>query len=735
MERMSTLPTIKCSSCAVDIDILHLADHVCAAAPPAATPAPEPMSPTSTISMGSPPSILSPKMNRAATFGGPTFSNRSERPAQSGRMPPPPRIDSNAANKPFRPLEPSPMSNQVDYKSRSPGLAPPKSPFKMNRSVTTPVGRPMAPPSPDYSSNLDCAFPRFPSKNGTPKSAKPQPRERLEPFQQNYAQPSPLFAPLSPRFDGGENIAKRMNSIAPGPFDGTADRRPSTSSAARPFAEEGPALGHRRMGTNGSIASNKSVSKQRTSTTSNASRSSAHSNRSIGLPARPKPGMGGANALPPLPSTSEQAEGIDAFLDRLQKESTKPSRASQENLARSISSRPNSRERKEPPPRPRRPSEKDLPPADMTDLDPPEFMSLSNNMFPSRGSSRSGSESDMPRGLAPTHSLRPPPLAASGLGDAPMNALHTPSDSGFSDDSYGSSGYRSMASSRSSPPESEAAHSRQTSKISRPDNIVEENVERSASPESYAEARPVRAPKSYMRPDGAEPYPRSLSPGYRQDTFPPGGYAKYPESPMDPAIQMGASTPRDTFEREPATPQDPAQVNVSPPRRMAEPEPQQQDVRRPKAASKGNCRGCSEPIVGKSVKDSSGRLTGRYHKHCFTCRTCADPFPTAEFYVFENSPYCEQHYHKLNGSLCNACNRGIEGQYLETDLRQKFHPRCFTCTTCRIVLRDGYFEVAGRRYCDRHAQSAAAPPRSNLGPGNYRPRNLQKRGTRLMMMA
>lgn len=32
MERMSTLPTIKCSSCAVDIDILHLADHVCAAA-------------------------------------------------------------------------------------------------------------------------------------------------------------------------------------------------------------------------------------------------------------------------------------------------------------------------------------------------------------------------------------------------------------------------------------------------------------------------------------------------------------------------------------------------------------------------------------------------------------------------------------------------------------------------------------------------------------------------------
>lgn len=627
------------------------------------------------------------------------------------------------------------MVNQDDYRSPSPGLAPPKSPFKMTRSVTSPVIRSMAPPSPDYTSNLDCAFPPFPPKNATPKGASPRPRERLEPYQQNYASPSPRFAPLSPRFDGGENISKRLNSIARGPFDAVPDRRPSAASATKPLAEEGQALGHRRMRTQDSISSSKSAPKQRTSVASNASRGSAYSNRSIRLPSNPKLGMGGSSAPPPLPSTSEQSEGIDAFLDRLQKESTKSSRKSQEDLVKPNPSRESSRERKEPPPRPRRPSEKDLPPADMTDLDRTEFMSLPNNMFPSRGSSRSGSESDMPRGLAPSHSLRPPPLVSSGLGDAPLNALHTPSDSGFSDDSYASSGYRSAASSRSSPPESEAAHSRKTSKISRPDNIMEATLERSASPESYAEARPVRAPRNYMRPDGTEPYPRSLSPGYRQDTFPPGGYAKYPESPMDPAIQMGAPTPRDVFGKTPVTPQDPAQVNVSPSSRMADPSPQQQDVHRPKTANKGNCRGCTEPIIGKSVKDSSGRLTGRYHKHCFVCRTCADPFPTAEFYVFENSPYCEQHYHKLNGSLCNSCNRGIEGQYLETDLRQKFHPRCFTCTTCRIVLRDGYFEVAGRRYCDRHAQSAAAPPRSNLGPGNYRPRNLQKRGTRLMMMA
>lgn len=199
---------------------------------------------------------------------------------------------------------------------------------------------------------------------------------------------------------------------------------------------------------------------------------------------------------------------------------------------------------------------------------------------------------------------------------------------------------------------------------------------------------------------------------------------------MDPAIQMGLS-----FDRQPrplAPRQDPVPTAGPTSRRQSlVPAPRRQESR---PVTKGKCRGCSEPIVGKSVKDSSGRLTGRYHKQCFVCRTCSDPFPTAEFYVFDNSPYCERHYHELNGSICAGCNRGIEGQYLETDARRKFHPRCFTCSTCRIVLRDDYYEVGGQKYCDRHAQSAANPSQNFLGPGGYRPR-MEKRRTRLMMMA
>lgn len=101
--------------------------------------------------------------------------------------------------------------------------------------------------------------------------------------------------------------------------------------------------------------------------------------------------------------------------------------------------------------------------------------------------------------------------------------------------------------------------------------------------------------------------------------------------------------------------------------------------RQPKKPSKGNCRGCGELIHGKSVSSADGRLTGRYHKQCFVCSTCKDPFQTADFYILEDQPYCARHYHLLNNSICTECDVGIEGQYLETELKQKFHPKCFTC--------------------------------------------------------
>ncbi|ETN38301.1 uncharacterized protein HMPREF1541_06332 [Cyphellophora europaea CBS 101466] len=148
-----------------------------------------------------------------------------------------------------------------------------------------------------------------------------------------------------------------------------------------------------------------------------------------------------------------------------------------------------------------------------------------------------------------------------------------------------------------------------------------------------------------------------------------------------------------------------------------------------RAGSKGTCRGCSQPILAmqKSVSSADGRLSGKYHKECFVCRTCKEPFATAEFYVHDDHPYCGHHYHKMCDSLCATCGKGIEGLYMETANvagrgKEKHHPACLKCATCRVQLTNDYFELSGKVYCERDAFRLASHPRvHSRGPARPSP--------------
>ncbi|KAK4122388.1 hypothetical protein N657DRAFT_502141 [Parathielavia appendiculata] len=204
-------------------------------------------------------------------------------------------------------------------------------------------------------------------------------------------------------------------------------------------------------------------------------------------------------------------------------------------------------------------------------------------------------------------------------------------------------------------------------------------------------------------------------------------------------------------------PQETPQPQIRPPTRSRSPSRPREPTANP---ARGNCKACGLAIKGKSISSADGRLTGRYHKPCFVCSTCREPFPSATFYVLDDKPYCELHYHRLNGSLCGSCGRGIEGQYLEDASAVKHHVGCFKCGECGMALRDGYFEVNGKAYCEKDAWKLAGggvggglrPPNmglpsgprsgamngggynpSRLGPGGPRPR-MEKRMTRLGMM-
>ncbi|KAI0885745.1 uncharacterized protein GGS22DRAFT_161859 [Annulohypoxylon maeteangense] len=237
----------------------------------------------------------------------------------------------------------------------------------------------------------------------------------------------------------------------------------------------------------------------------------------------------------------------------------------------------------------------------------------------------------------------------------------------------------------------------------------------------------LQASMDSMQPKGQPPSPtdrlqseKSVAPLRSNDRRAPP-----PEDlPLDPASLVGRDQKLGPPLRSPVSPvspehsdrKDPAVqtgLNQSPPTRPSH--------NRQPSRSRGNCKACKLPITGKSISSADGRLTGRYHKACFVCTTCQEPFSSSTFYVLNDQPYCEQHYHKLNGSLCGKCNRGIEGQYLEDESSKKYHPGCFRCGDCGTVLRDGYFDVDGKAYCERDAwkrmQFAAQVQRQGPPPG------------------
>ncbi|MCJ1419836.1 hypothetical protein MMC32_006192 [Xylographa parallela] len=360
------------------------------------------------------------------------------------------------------------------------------------------------------------------------------------------------------------------------------------------------------------------------------------------------------------------------------------------------------------------------------------------------------------------------------------NPYHTPTESVSSNGSTRSDIH--SGSSRSSPPLSEASHLSGSKFL---DDVTHvESVLQDAQPIVVPNTSEHELPRTERRPTKSFSRPTYARPVLQIP--PPGSVSTPPESPMDPAVQSSRFTPLSppdnqyppsrpviaershssqsqrsttTVKREakneilavhplqhlmttPSSPRvhavDLALVKLPPqPLEIQAPVPPllreqgaSPPVRRPGTANKGNCRGCGEVIQGKSVSSADGRLTGRYHKQCFVCQTCKEPFQTTDFYVIENNPYCGRHYHELNGSLCKTCDRGIEGQYLETEVKQKFHPHCFTCQECHKILRNDYFELNGKIFCEQHALNASQVT-SLLGPGRRHP---ERRTTRLMMM-
>lgn len=743
------LPSIKCSNCNVEIPISLMGDHVCSQPPP----------------------LPSSRFNAlAGPFAPTTLKQKMGAPFSRPQKPIPPRL--NAAST-FDSILQTDKHSPEPIAASTPRSASPaihgngsKYPFKMPfvRSSTSPL--PSRPTSPVLPVPQDCAFPPFPtvrSQSTTPTT----PLESSFSFPLRSSSPQERIdtaaghAPLNPRAIGGGYLMQRMNNIAPGPFNlgGDKDFKPSGH-------RKSPSMGSSRDFVRVSRSTSPSTHVQRPSTSSsNYTRNPSLSSISAGprftlnrsqtdvpvVPSISRPSFqdeSDRSAPVPLPSFDFGSFGHENRLDKFPKNDRNAAPSESRPTVDRLYSEPSSHSHKP------RPSVAEAAMQPLCDI----------------GSTSSFKSSRSVRGRAVSPAVDKSSAARSvnahatesrddrRLGDAPPvpmpapvaeiygqeNPYHKPHESTSSNGSC-SSGVKSGSSistphestssnesysfgvkgdsSRSSPPLSESPTQRNAyvSVDNQAINMFKAFVFDVEEPSTLTEPAPRQDEQTvgYILPSRMDA-PASLSPV--KPAFPPHDETEVRNSPP-------TTSPDEYIVPSFAPKTNNLRLSPAPPGNPKYPEP---SARRPSPANKGSCRGCGEFIYGKSVSSADGRLTGRYHKQCFVCQTCQRPFPTADFYVMNNQPYCARHYHELNDSLCTNCDRGIEGQYLETEVQQKFHPHCFSCQECHIILRDDYFEFNGKTLCEQHAFGAArTSPPSSLGPGRRFP---ERRTTRLMMM-
>lgn len=747
----SFMPTVKCSTCGRQVEISLMGEHVCSEA---AAPAPTPERMTSLTSTETTkslltlttamPSILAPSLfGRLNPFAA---AAPAPAPAATDKLPRmPPEVDTSAAS--TLPLARRPSLSDTDIRTdrsyMGQGQLTPVSGSSGSRSVSpkTPNGRPGASRSDDYF---------------TPQIANdsPPPQQSRRPggyggFGDGDGLEDSMYPPKSPKKQQ-PNLLERLNSLEQDPLESA--RRPSAPMRMGSINDERP-------GTSASNISNMSGRAPRKNgyggfgpppktrqdlapepygmlnrsetfprpndsveppmrtpsepglrpdkwrRPSEASQASQDMNtRAPQTTAEPRrPSRGPDTSRPPPPRTSlvrprtagrDGAPGVPAINFAEEFGVGNPYHESSASTSSSASGYSQSDRR------PSQASSRTSPPRSLSSRsgrNPPKASDFDNLMSDLQSSMKEMNQSD-PVSPAPSPALQPPKEARTKTRPTPLKFRPPPPDS---DRGYDPRIDPVIQSGRPRRPRSPLPPSGGDQEFN--DATSFQDRTRNISPVSPLTPLPPSPPRFRSSPEPIQD---------RRDFMPPPQARDRSQS--RPRDGPGAMPPPQIRNRSQSRSRDGFDVAPSTHARN-------RSLSRPRdgsiQSSRGDCKSCRLPITGKSISSADGRLTGRYHKACFVCSTCREPFSSATFYVLDDRPYCHRHYHELNGSLCGSCDKGIEGQYLEDESAKKHHVGCFRCGDCGMALKDGYFEVNGGSYCQKDAWRRVQQPwMANGGP-------------------
>lgn len=110
----------------------------------------------------------------------------------------------------------------------------------------------------------------------------------------------------------------------------------------------------------------------------------------------------------------------------------------------------------------------------------------------------------------------------------------------------------------------------------------------------------------------------------------------------------------------------------------------------------GDCGKC-----GLAVKGAASLVKGvHFHPDCHACDDCKKPLGSQQFFIIKGKNYCMNDKNKYL-ERCQSCHEYIESNAIRvkgTD--NAYHPDCFVCTKCGIVLHGKFFTVENETLCE-----------------------------------
>lgn len=109
------------------------------------------------------------------------------------------------------------------------------------------------------------------------------------------------------------------------------------------------------------------------------------------------------------------------------------------------------------------------------------------------------------------------------------------------------------------------------------------------------------------------------------------------------------------------------------------------------------CASCKDPFeADQQIINANGEA---FHTRCFVCAQCFQSFQDGIYYEFENRKYCEYDFQLLWAPCCRECKNFIKGRVIKA-INYNYHPECFKCNSCHIILTDSSFiKNSQRPFC------------------------------------